>query len=216
MSDYRTVPDRTDALRVGRAILDAHGQWEKENTMRGSQDLWGEQHVILLGQAAMLAAAPALSASPAPAGDQVESALRDPATVHINMLRGGIAKPTPAQIGHLYRGDEAAEVIREVARQNPDAARAVIAAMQPGWRDMESAPKDGTVIDVWRSEGGRETVFWGYPSHSCGEMGSYCDSDWHAIRTPGWVCVAFNEFVGGNHNPFTHWQPRPAPPGVGG
>lgn len=53
------VPDRADALRVGRAILDAHGQWEKENNQRGGQNPWSEQHVILLGQAAMLAAAPA-------------------------------------------------------------------------------------------------------------------------------------------------------------
>ena len=58
MTDRVRVPSRTDALRVGRAILDAHGQWEKENIHRGSQDLWGEQHVILLGQAAMLAAPP--------------------------------------------------------------------------------------------------------------------------------------------------------------
>ena len=203
MSDYRTVPDRTDALRVGRAILDAHGQWEKENTMRGSQDLWGEQHVILLGQAAMLAAAPALSASPAPDGDLVERVART--------IAEALWGPDAASV---YFDSDVPMDVRY--HDSMKAARAVIAAMQPGWRDMESAPKDGTVIDVWRSEGGRETVFWGYPSHSCGEMGSYCDSDWHAIRTPGWVCVAFNEFVGGNHNPFTHWQPRPAPPGVGG
>lgn len=47
--------------------------------------------------------------------------LADPNTVHINMLRGGIAKPTPAQIGHLYRGEQAREVVAEVMRQNPDA-----------------------------------------------------------------------------------------------
>lgn len=45
--------------------------------------------------------------------------LSDPVAVHINMLRGGIAKLTPAQIGHLYRGDEAVQVIAEVLRQNP-------------------------------------------------------------------------------------------------
>lgn len=51
----------------------------------------------------------------------VEDALKDPATVHINMLRGGIAKPTPTSIGHLYRGADAVEVVAEVRRQNPDA-----------------------------------------------------------------------------------------------
>jgi hypothetical protein len=55
MRDLIEAPDRSEALVVGRAILDAHGQWEKENIHRGSQDPWGEQHVILLGQAAILA-----------------------------------------------------------------------------------------------------------------------------------------------------------------
>lgn len=53
----------------------------------------------------------------------LEEALRDPNTVHINMLRGGIAKLTPAQIGHLYRGEEAATVVSEIIRQNPEIAR---------------------------------------------------------------------------------------------
>lgn len=61
MSEY-VIPERGEALRVGRAILDAHGQWEKENNCAGSQHPWQEPHVILLGQAAMLAlSAPAPS-----------------------------------------------------------------------------------------------------------------------------------------------------------
>lgn len=80
-------------------------------------------------------------------------------------------------------------------------------AQPVAWRLIDSAPKDGTTIDVWREEGGRDTVFWGYPHHECGEMGSLCDSDWHSPRSPGWVCATFNEFVGGKHNPFTHWKP---------
>lgn len=84
--------------------------------------------------------------------------------------------------------------------------------MKADWQPIESAPKDGTVIDVWRSEGGRDTVFWGYPHHECGEAGQYCDSDWHRIRAPGWVCNTFDEFLGRNHNPFTHWMPPPEPP----
>jgi hypothetical protein len=46
--------------------------------------------------------------------------LQEPNTVHLNMLRGGIAKLTPAHIGHLYRGEEARAVVREVMRQNPE------------------------------------------------------------------------------------------------
>lgn len=80
------------------------------------------------------------------------------------------------------------------------------------WQDISTAPRDGTVVDVWRKEGGRETVYWGLPLHTCGEMGEYCDSDWHNIKKPGWVCATFGEFLGGKHNPFTHFMPLPAPP----
>lgn len=79
------------------------------------------------------------------------------------------------------------------------------------WQPIDSAPKDGTVIDVWR-DGSRETVYWGFRPHDCGEMGQYCDSDWHSEMDPGWVCSTFGEFVGGRHNPFTHWMPLPLPP----
>ncbi|MBP7704145.1 MAG: hypothetical protein KA105_02530 [Caulobacter sp.] len=80
------------------------------------------------------------------------------------------------------------------------------------WQPIETAPKDGSVIDVWREEGGRSEIYWGFPHHECGEMGGLCDSDWHRIKKPGWVCSHFGEFIGGRHNPFTHWRPLPAPP----
>jgi len=79
------------------------------------------------------------------------------------------------------------------------------------WRPIEEAPKDGTVIDVWR-DGSRETVYWGFPPHCCGEMGQYCDSDWHSLKKPGWICSTFGEYVGGKHDPFSHFMPLPAPP----
>lgn len=60
--------------------------------------------------------------SPVPSGEA--EVLKDPTAVHLNMLRGGIAKLTPAQIGHLYRGDEAREIIAEIVRQNPDVSPA--------------------------------------------------------------------------------------------
>lgn len=51
----------------------------------------------------------ALSATPAPPVDETDRlriALADPNAVHVNMLRGGIAKPSIAQIIHIY-GEEA-------------------------------------------------------------------------------------------------------------
>lgn len=98
-------------------------------------------------------------------------------------------------------------IAREALTSQPPASDAPVA-----WRPIESAPKDGTTIDVWR-DGSRETVYWGFPPHECGEMGQYCDSDWHSIKNPGWICSTFGEFVGGKHDPFTHWMPLPAAPG---
>uniref|UniRef100_UPI0019D6D3DB hypothetical protein n=1 Tax=Sphingobium xenophagum TaxID=121428 RepID=UPI0019D6D3DB len=46
------------------------------------------------------------------------------------------------------------------------------------------------------------------------EMGQYCDSDWHSIKKPGWICSTFGEFVGSKHDPFTHWMPVPGGPAV--
>lgn len=62
-----------------------------------------------------------LPAAPDPQAQQDDAAsiLSDPHAVHLNMLRGGLAKLTPAQIGHLYRGEEAEAVIAELRRQNP-------------------------------------------------------------------------------------------------
>lgn len=62
--------------------------------------------------------------------DEMVEGLKDATTVHINMLRGGIAKPPPCNIGHLYRGDDAVAVVAEVMRQNPEAFPATQAERQ--------------------------------------------------------------------------------------
>lgn len=54
--------------------------------------------------------------------DFVRKLLLDPQVIHLNMLRGGIAKLTAAQIGHLYRDGEAKAVIAEIIRQSPESA----------------------------------------------------------------------------------------------
>lgn len=77
------------------------------------------------------------------------------------------------------------------------------------WQPIETAPKDGTVIDLWAPSGDRwSDCFWGKPVHECGEMGQHCDSDWHSAA-PNWVFSMFNEFL---HVPPTHWLPIPAGP----
>lgn len=81
-----------------------------------------------------------------------------------------------------------------------------------GWKPIETAPKDGTRIDVWSIDGlrpHRETdVFWGKPGHCCGENEGYCDDDWHRLK-PGWV-DSFDMSMKGMK--LTHWRPIPGGP----
>jgi hypothetical protein len=114
----------------------------------------------------------------------------------------GLVFPTLIVSAYMAEPEKIAQRVAGILNQHWD-----------GWRPIETAPKDGTVIDVWR-EYQRETVYWGFPPHECGEMGQYCDSDWHSIRTPGWICSTFGEFVGGEHDPFTHWMPIQPGPGA--
>jgi hypothetical protein len=86
-----------------------------------------------------------------------------------------------------------------------------------GWRDIDSAPKDGTVILVYlkKEPSWRQYVvpkecefyaigFWEYQSwrsievEDCGSMGGEY-TGW----MPDWVCIDIDP---------THWMPLPKPP----
>lgn len=81
-------------------------------------------------------------------------------------------------------------------------------ASKQKWSPIESAPHDGTVIDLWTGASRYVDCFWGKPDHSCGEAGEYCDSDWHTSE-PYWVDGTFSEFLPATP---THWMPRPNGP----
>lgn len=94
-------------------------------------------------------------------------------------------------------------------------AALALKAGEPGWRPIDSAPKDGTIVDLCRHGDRWPDCFWGKPDHECGEAGRYCDDDWHGAK-PGWVEATFQQFA--PQNP-THWMPLPAapsPPSGGG
>ncbi len=82
----------------------------------------------------------------------------------------------------------------------------------PVLQPIETAPKDGTRIDVWLSESRRRVTncYWGRPSHTCGENEGYCDS---CPDHDGWVDG--EDFMNGytDEEP-THWMPLPTPPQV--
>jgi len=78
-----------------------------------------------------------------------------------------------------------------------------------GWQPIETAPKDGSIIDLFADGQRWSDCYWGKPLHFCGEAGQYCDSDWHS-EPDGWTWSAVNEPF-----PFdepTHWMPLPAAP----
>ncbi|MEN5249972.1 hypothetical protein [Brucella pseudintermedia] len=71
-----------------------------------------------------------------------------------------------------------------------------------GWMPIESAPKDGTVIDLWSDEYGRLTdCYWGAPmAYEGGET--------------GWVHAHSNEWAE-SPDEFVHWRPLPSAPSGG-
>lgn len=85
------------------------------------------------------------------------------------------------------------------------AAPAPPASEPEGWRDIESAPKDGTRVLLWSSTSGG--VWWGY--------WAVHGANWQPTDTgeDGWTSGAVNysaELV--VYIDPTHWRPLPAPP----
>lgn len=108
--------------------------------------------------------------------------------------------------------------IRELFEFAKTQAVAALAIPSPGkaeverWQPIETAPKDGTVIDLWADQRRVTSCYWGLPAHCCGEMGSYCDSEWHDLKD-GWV-DDMNEPLGEYRGNPTHWMPLPDAPGA--
>ena len=85
-------------------------------------------------------------------------------------------------------------------------ARAAIAAMsrasptreQSGWMPIESAPRDGTRVDLWAEGYGRKP-----------------DMYWRLVerhKTEGWTDDWYGRGALFGEGQFTHWQPLPPPP----
>jgi hypothetical protein len=104
------------------------------------------------------------------------------------------------------RYEAALEVLArlDIEKARADAAERRVAELEAErqWRPIETAPKDGTRILLYRPDVRGEHIeimvegYWSnLPGHSYGI---------------GWRTPCFS-FSGGKHDP-THWQPLPSPP----
>lgn len=81
-------------------------------------------------------------------------------------------------------------------------AKADAILSRSGWRPIETAPRDGTLIDVW-----------------CPGIGRVADVQWEPFVNDFARAVTIEGEPGWTHYPNappTHWQPLPTPPADGG
>jgi hypothetical protein len=96
------------------------------------------------------------------------------------------------------------KTIAEVERLRAEIGRGAAPPPQT-WQPIETAPKDGTLIDVWLGDGSAEDV-----EFYCASRRSRRSTNWH------WREGKFRPFVGLGMPIVTvrptHWMALPAPP----
>lgn len=80
-----------------------------------------------------------------------------------------------------------------------------------GWRTIDSAPRDGTVIDLWANGERWPDCYFGKRRYWSLDGNETTTLAW-LMETPDWVWVTLNENLPRGTTP-THWMPHPKPPG---
>ena len=83
-----------------------------------------------------------------------------------------------------------------------------------GWHPIETAPKDGTHIDIWMNGKRYADVFWSFSRKvSTGER--IDDPIWDGWAWDGTVGMSYTpNYVPGKGERATDWMPIPEPPSV--
>jgi hypothetical protein len=82
------------------------------------------------------------------------------------------------------------------------------------WQPIETAPRDGTIIDVWLQESLSDIRFY------CSSEPKYLSDDKYGGRSAGWFWKdgKFRPYLPGLNMPVfvmpTHWMKLPEPPDV--
>ena len=98
-----------------------------------------------------------------------------------------------------------------------EAAAALEAAREDAWQPIETAPRDGSEVLVWRADCGILLARWTAPIDFMTttelEAASDGNDDW--MEEPDWFCADFvsGSRLDGTEAP-THWRPLPAPPAI--
>ena len=78
------------------------------------------------------------------------------------------------------------------------------------WQPIETAPRDGTVIDLW-VDGRRETdASWSFSRNAAGE--AIADPAWDGWESPGYRTAGPYPSYIPNQRAATHWMPLSEPP----
>jgi len=130
--------------------------------------------------------------------------MADPAEL-IRSLRSAVVRMERTNKSHYTYEARVAEVeAHEAALLSALTTASPPAPLPEGWRDIASAPRDGTKLRVLYADGTEEDgVYWQEQGRCCilgPRAGAY---------SPGWTSTA------AGHLPVddvTHWMPLPAPP----
>lgn len=93
-----------------------------------------------------------------------------------------------------------------VTQWNTRALTAALSDQAGGWQDISTAPKDGTVFDVWL---GGPDIDEDDIEFYCG-VGTRRSASWHYLNGKFRPCAGLSSIPTFVHP--THWQPLPAPP----
>lgn len=115
----------------------------------------------------------------------------------------------PGEYAHDYIRADLVHADAELAKQHHAEVFGAGVDLSPQWQPIDTAPKDGTVVDLWCKRS------WNPPTSHVRETGKYYCTTHNLWRTEGethYVEATFAPDACHRHLIPTHWVPLPASP----